>query len=574
MTDLERYCTGILDGKIVACRRMKQVAERLLEDLASPGEFHFDPDIAARHIDFIQQFCKVPSGRLGTPLKLELFQRARLEAVFGFVDDSDLRRYNEVLIVEGRKNGKTTETAAIELDLLVNDGEGSPQIYNVATKLDQARLGYEAAVKMRQLSPMLAKHLRKRVSDIYNPMNMGYIRPMASNTSSLDGLDAHGATIDELAAIKNRDLYDLIKQAMGARDQPLLFVITTNGFVRGGIFDAQYQYACDILEGKADNPRFLPFLYELDDRAEWDNPDCWEKANPGLGTIKSRQYLAEMVQKAKDDPSFKPTVMVKDFNMPQTSEAAWLRWEELDNPTTFDLRFDYGIGGFDAADTTDLNAAKAICMRPDDPNIYVRSMYWIPKAVLEEAERAGSRRERDNVPYSLWVEQGYMRTCPGRKCDKHIFLEWFKELRDNEGLYMAYYVTSANDGYSGDLEIAVIPDSFRKDVLQETEDDTDKILVENVNAEPKPFALLFEFAGDQKAVRHVLYNCAATRPSLTGATTTNTKEPSTETITITASPLSSGVIKAKTTPDTPDEKYNAWYQSVWQQGAAAGGGGG
>ncbi|MCB5582052.1 terminase large subunit [Flavonifractor plautii] len=438
MTDLERYCTGILDGKIVACRRMKQVAERLLEDLASPGEFHFDPDIAARHIDFIQQFCKVPSGRLGTPLKLELFQRARLEAVFGFVDDSDLRRYNEVLIVEGRKNGKTTETAAIELDLLVNDGEGSPQIYNVATKLDQARLGYEAAVKMRQLSPMLAKHLRKRVSDIYNPMNMGYIRPMASNTSSLDGLDAHGATIDELAAIKNRDLYDLIKQAMGARDQPLLFVITTNGFVRGGIFDAQYQYACDILEGKADNPRFLPFLYELDDRAEWDNPDCWEKANPGLGTIKSRQYLAEMVQKAKDDPSFKPTVMVKDFNMPQTSEAAWLRWEELDNPTTFDLRFDYGIGGFDAADTTDLNAAKAICMRPDDPNIYVRSMYWIPKAVLEEAERAGSRRERDNVPYYLWVEQGYMRTCPGRKCDKHIFLEWFKELRDNEGLYMLY----------------------------------------------------------------------------------------------------------------------------------------
>jgi phi13 family phage major tail protein len=130
---------------------------------------------------------------------------------------------------------------------------------------------------------------------------------------------------------------------------------------------------------------------------------------------------------------------------------------------------------------------------------------------------------------------------------------------------MAYYVTAANDGYSGDLEIALIPDSFRKDVLQEKEDTTDKVLVENVSAEPKPFALLFEFSGDQKAVRHVLYNCAATRPSLTGATTTNTKEPSTETITITASPLSSGVIKAKTTPDTPDEKYNAWYQKVWQQ---------
>lgn len=137
---------------------------------------------------------------------------------------------------------------------------------------------------------------------------------------------------------------------------------------------------------------------------------------------------------------------------------------------------------------------------------------------------------------------------------------------------IAYYVTAANDGYSGTLEIALIPDSFRKDVLQDTEDQTDKVLIENVSAESKPFALLFEFAGDQKAVRHVLYNCSATRPGLTGATTTNTKEPTTESMTITASPLSNGNVKAKTTPDTPDAKYNAWYQSVWQPAEAGVGG--
>ena len=289
------------------------------------------------------------------------------------MDDNDLRQYNEVLVIEGRKNGKTTETAAIEWDLLVNDGEGAPQIYNVATKLDQAKLGYQAAVKMRHLSPLLAKHTRKRTADLYFPLIMGFIKAIASNTSSMDGLDVHGAVIDELAAIKNRDIYDLIKQGMSARSQPLLFTITTNGFIRGGIFDAQYQYACDILDGKADNPRFLPFIYELDSPDEWDDPACWEKANPGLGTIKSAAYLAEMVQKAKDDPSFKPTVMVKDFNLPQTTESAWLRWEELNNERICDIRFDYCIGGFDAADTTDLNAAKAVCMRPDDPNLYVRS---------------------------------------------------------------------------------------------------------------------------------------------------------------------------------------------------------
>lgn len=129
---------------------------------------------------------------------------------------------------------------------------------------------------------------------------------------------------------------------------------------------------------------------------------------------------------------------------------------------------------------------------------------------------------------------------------------------------MAYYVTTANDGYKGDLEIALIPDSFRKDVLNDSEDETDKILMENVSAESKPFALLFEFGGDQKAVRHVLYNCSATRPGLTSATTTNTKEPSTETVTLTASPLSNGYVKAKTTPDTPEARYNGWYQQVWQ----------
>lgn len=440
MTDLELYFTALLDGKIPSCKRMKQVAEMLLNSLVSPGEFHFDPDLANRHIEFIETFCRTPSGRIGTPLRLQLFQRARLQAIFGFVDDNDLRQYQEVLIVEGRKNGKTTETAAVELDLLINDGEGAPQIYNLATKREQAALGYDAVVKMVHQSPLLSKHLRRRVADMYFPMNMGFIKPMASNTSSLDGLDVHGATIDELAAIKNRDLYDLVKQGMGARPQPLLFCITTNGFVRGGIFDSQYQYACDILDGKACNRRFLPFIYELDDPAEWTDPGCWEKANPGLGTIKSRDYLEQMVQKAKDDPSFKPTVLVKDFNMPQTSESAWLLWDELNNTEVWQgkVKFDYCIGGFDAADTVDLNAAKAIFQRPGDPNIYVKSMYWIPQSVLDKQEAEGNRRERDNAPYSLWISQGYMRTCPGAKCDKKIFLEWFRELRETEGIYTTY----------------------------------------------------------------------------------------------------------------------------------------
>lgn len=439
MTDLELYFTGILDGKIVACDKMKQISEKLLNDLASPQKYHFDEQIAQRHIDFIQRFCKQPSGKLGVPLKLELFQRARFQAIFGFVDDTNIRRYNEVLIIEGRKNGKTTETAAVELDLLCNDGEGAPQIYNVATMLDQAKLGFNAADKMRRQSPMLSKHLRKRAVDIYCPYNMGFIKALASNTNSLDGLDTHGATIDELAAIKNRDLYDLIKQSMGARRQPLLFTITTNGFVREGIFDAQYKYASGVLNGTIEDEHFLPFIYELDDIKEWTDESCWMKANPGLGTIKSYDYLRQMVAKALQDETFKPTVLVKDFDMKQTATAAWLRYEDFNNAETFVMSgFKYGIGGFDAADSIDLNAAKALCMKRDDPHIYVRSMYWIPQKVLDDQAMSGSRQGRDNVPYQLWKDQGLLRTVEGRKVDKKVFLDWFCELRDEEDLYILY----------------------------------------------------------------------------------------------------------------------------------------
>ena len=436
MSALEQYAVAVLDGKIKACRRIKQMYEKLLYQYYNPGQWHFDQSIADRHIVFMERFCRQPES--GQPLRFELFQRAKLEAIFGFVDDCNLRQYQEVLTIEGRKNGKTTEMAAVEIDLLANDGEGSPQVYNVATKRDQAMLGFNACHSMIKRSSDLSGILRKRVSDIYFAHNLGFIKALAANSNGLDGLNSHGVIIDELAAIKNRDLYDLMKQSMSARSQPLLFAITTNGFVRDNIFDAQYEYACGVLDGTIDDDRFAAFIYELDDPDEWLDETCWIKANPGLGTIKKYDFLKRCVEKAKADPSFMPTVKTKDFNLKETGASSWLRWDELNNDATFDTAFDYCVGGFDAADTTDLNAAKALMMRPDDPNIYVKSMYWIPETVLEQVAKTGSRRERDNMPYDLWVKQGLMRVWEGNKVDKVCFLQWFMELRDREDLYTMF----------------------------------------------------------------------------------------------------------------------------------------
>lgn len=440
MTYIEEYYKKINTGEINACQRIKQQYKKLVDDLYEPkANWVFDEELAKLPIEFIENFCKQAQGDLGASLRLELFQKAKLEAVFGFVDkDTKLRKYLEVLDIRGRKNGKTTELSATEIYMLVGDGEGSPEIYNIATKFEQAQKGFQECYKMIQQSPELSKHLKKRKSDIYFPANYGTIKALASNSNGLDGLNAHMVTIDELAAIKNRDIYDLMKQSMSSRRQPLLNCITTNGFIRNSIFDSQYDYACKVLDGKINDERFLAFIYELDDADEWDKEECWIKANPGLGKIKSVKFLRDCVNKAKSDPSFKATVMVKDFNMKENSASAWLRYDELNNETKFnikDMGFRYGIGCFDLSETTDLSSANILCKRKGDNNVYYISMYWIPEEKLNLLE---TNKEYDMVPYKLWEQQGLLRVCPGNKVNKYDMLEWFKEIRDEYDIYIPW----------------------------------------------------------------------------------------------------------------------------------------
>jgi len=427
MIEFEEYFGGILDGKIIACDKMKRVSDILINNYLTPREFHFDPVIAKHHTDFIEKFCKQPSGKLGQPLQLEIFQKARFQAIFGFVDDNDLRQYQECLIFEGRKNGKTTETAAVEIDLLCNDGEGSPQIYNVATKLDQAKLGFNAAHKMVLQSPALSRHIKKRTSDLYCPMNMGFIKALASDSSTMDGLDTHCGTIDELAAIKNRDIYDLVKQSMSARKQPLLFCISTNGFVRENIFDAQYEYATNVLNGTIKDKRFLPFIYELDFIEEWLIEEAWVKANPGLGTIKSIEKLRGYVEKAKNDPTFKPTVLVKDFNIPQSGTSTWLPFEWIVNESTYtmdEISHSYAIGGCDLSSVYDLTCATLVIRKPERDEIFVLQKYFIPQRKIDEELGTDTKR----VPYKLWEEQGWIQINEGSQVDYSNVTKWFVEM--------------------------------------------------------------------------------------------------------------------------------------------------
>lgn len=439
------YMDSVLSGEIVACDKIKKLC-RMMRPRIDGGYkcWHYDADRALRPVNFIERYCCLPEGKPGRKIALEPFQLFVLEMLFGFVDDNGLRQFHECMWVVGRKNGKTSLSAALAIYMLMADGEGAPQCYSAATSKDQASLLYGSMLRMVAQSPALSKRLHKGIIPARNQdglqyrRNGGYFTPLSSQTRNLDGLNVHFAAIDEMAAITNRDTYDLIKQATPSRDQPLIIEITTNGFERDNLFDDQYDYANRILDVKAVDDTFLPVIYELDSRAEWTDESKWIKANPGLGPIKKVEALRGYVNKAKQDPSFLPTVMTKDFNIPENKASAWLRFEEAVNREEFDYRemgFRYCIIGYDASDTIDLTAAQALMMRPDDERMYEMSMYWIPEAQLEKHLKSGLRKNRDNVPYQRWIDDGLVRVVPGNTIDHRVVFEWMQQLRDEFDIY-------------------------------------------------------------------------------------------------------------------------------------------
>jgi phage terminase large subunit-like protein len=462
-TDAETYLMGVLDGTIVAGQKLVKLAEKMLPRIRNGyKKWHYSVRHATRAVEFIEKFCKIPSGTIGVPFILEPYERLIVELTFGFVDDDGVRQIRYTLILWARKNGKTSLAAAMELYMLVADGEGAPQIYNLATSKSQASLGFGAVSKMVRQSPALKKVIRRGKVIERNEVglvcdnNMGYIISLSKQPDHLDGLDVHCVVVDEMAAMKDRSLYDLLRQGMGARRQSLVIAITTEGRVRDNLWDSEHAYAEQWLDDKLEeeDDHFLGILFEQDDKAELlegleqdfdvELGHVWMKSNPGLGTVKGFEYLRGEVIKAKNDPSYLPTVLTKEFNIRANAATAFLSYEEAYNEQTYDfseMGFEYGIVGFDAADTIDLNAATVLCMRPGDDHIYRRSMYWIAQEQMKV--NTNSMRGRDGVPYELWEREGYLRVVPGNKVDRRVFLEWIDELYD-EGIFI---VGASHDRY-------------------------------------------------------------------------------------------------------------------------------
>lgn len=434
------YWTLIESGEKVVCRKIYKWYKYLANQINNPSGEYFYSNRRANHVlEFAENYCRLSKGT-NKPVRLELWEKAHLAAVFGFVDIEGNRQCRESVLIVGKKNGKSLLASIVGLYMLVGDGEPGADVYAVATKKDQAKIIWQEAKRMVKKSPALLKRIKPLVAELSaEDFNNGSFKPLASDSDTLDGLNVHCVLMDEIHQWKNgKALYDIMADGTSARRQPLVYITSTAGTIREDIYDAKYDEAERVINGLEDengykDPHFFPFIYELDDRKEWIDPKCWKKANPGLGTIKNRSNLEAKVEKAKSNNALVKNLVCKEFNIRETSSEAWLLFEELNNTELFEiseLNPRYGIGGADLSSTTDLTCATILFRVPDSEKIYVLQMYFLPEDLLEQRVR------EDKIPYDIWRDQGWLRTCPGNKVHYRHVTEWFKEVQDELNIYI------------------------------------------------------------------------------------------------------------------------------------------
>lgn len=427
------YFEKIKSGEYVVSNRVYKQYEKMVNDIYNSDKYIFDEERALRPIKFIEIFCKHSKGEwAGKPVILELFQKAYISALFGFIDkETNLRRYKESMFYVARKNGKSTMLSGIAAYMMIADNEAGAEIYSCATKKDQAKLVFDETLNMINQSPYLSKHIKKRKSDLYFPLTMSKFQPLGKNSDTLDGLNAHCVIIDELHGVKDRNLYEVMQQSQSARRQPLLIMITTAGTVRECIFDDIYEYSCNIVDGTFEDDTFLPIIYELDKKEEWLDERCWSKSNPSLGAIKKLDDLKRKVEKAKNSPKDLSGVLTKDFNIRNTLSNAWLNFDDINNTETFNIenfKNFYAIGGADLSITTDLTCATLLFIDKETEKRYIHQMYWLP------SENFNERVKIEKIPYDKWLERGLIRLCNGNSINYSDVTAWFIEMLNNYGI--------------------------------------------------------------------------------------------------------------------------------------------
>ncbi|MBS0424602.1 MAG: terminase large subunit [Proteobacteria bacterium] len=420
-----QYAEQVLSGEIIACKWTKAACRRQLDDLKFSGAdkdypYEFDIDEAEYVCKFIELLPHVKGKWVGEKIKLEPWQMFIITTVFGWYSKQDnSRRFRTVYIEVPRKNAKSTLTSGVSLYMLTGDNEPGAEIYSAATTRDQARIVFETARLMAKSDAGFRKRFGVAVLEhsIYETINSGKYIPLSAEGSTLDGLNIHFASIDELHAHKTRAVFDVLETATGSREQPLIWGITTAGFDRSGICYEQRNYVASLLNATllkngglgykvkgqvAEDNTYFGIIYTIDDEDDWTKPECWVKANPNYGISVSEVDIEKLARKAQKVSSAKNNFLTKRLNVWVNASEAWMdmvKWESCANP---DIKLSDFAGekcwiGMDLAEKKDFAALVLAFWREGKLHVF-------PRLYLNDdrIESGG------NDQYEGWRESGHI----------------------------------------------------------------------------------------------------------------------------------------------------------------------
>jgi phage terminase large subunit-like protein len=484
---LLEYIDACKRGDIIVGHELILEFDLLLKDFDDPA-VKVDFTEAHKRIKFIETQCRHSEAPFaGKPFILMLWEKALIEAIYIFqIYDDEIgrwvRKYQDVLMLVGRKNGKTPYVSATCLAEWFC-GQLGTKILCSSNDYEQADLMVQAIDAMREQSPALAKVTRKNIKGMFfgNPQkpkhtgkfsyrNKGSIRRISSKTGAKEGRNIAVGAVDEAHELKDNSSIMPIRQALSTQPEPLYIELTTEGFISDGYLDGRLKEARQALAGELDRPRWLIWLYTQDSEAEiWQDERSWAKSNPSLGTVKRISFLRQMVEEAKTNRATRAFVLAKDFNIKQSTASAFLTREDIlacnGKFKLEDLRGCVALGATDLSETTDLTSARALIMRPGSSQKLTFSMYFIPQSKLEE--------NKDNKDYLLWARDGLITICPGNDVDFSMVTDWYISLYKQWGIkfykigYDGWHAKEWAKGMESFFDMERVPMEKAKKVLSD-----------------------------------------------------------------------------------------------------------
>lgn len=437
---LLEYKAKAESGDIILGRDLWQELKNLEEDI-SDERFQYDVERAMLRIKFIEQCCRLTkSPYYGKPMNLMLWQKALIEAAYSFkmvsIDTKEwIDRFQEILLIIARKNGKTETIAALELAEMILGDSGSDII---CSGMDDGTsdLSYQTVDTMRMLIDPKPRDTWRNQKGIKCLANNNHVYKLSDSTRQKEGRNIDFAGIDEVWSLTDDGIYEPIKRSTSTKPNCKIFLFGSEGYVDDGFLDKKRKEYEKIIYKEDDKDsalRKLPWLYTMDSEAEiWEtNEDgisrAWEKANPGLGTIKLYSYLRDRVDEARETKSARIETTCKDFNIKQKSVVSWLELPQYEYECRYNLEDFAGcfyVGGLDLAETSDLCSARILMMKPDDSRKYIYQQYFIPESKLEkdnDDHNAGAK-------YKEWVKDGYITIAGDTEVNMEVISEWFYSL--------------------------------------------------------------------------------------------------------------------------------------------------